>query len=608
MVLDKYAQAQRQHVYRLTDQIGRLTLQLSRRNTDPRPDNQPPNRQVQGAQEPQCYNCGKVGHKSPACPENRKPHGNQYHVHHNDLAAQPRGNNPAVQQANHMAAQQYGNNLATQQHEPWVNGQYARQQQYQHTHPAQEYPARVDYGGNHYARGQAAMRLMSRVEAPAVHPQQNVLNTAGDRAAEHPVAEIYAGATPGCRPHVPFSPEAVSGRRPAGPNAAGRPAPRQQDPADMPTIPAGRSRFDIARHLANTPVKVDYLSLLRNAPAAQKSFIQELQQFDRDEANQGPRGMPQPNTAPAARAPAPFTPQQVQRARPAGPTHAAGPSNAAAPSNANQGVIPMEHMLETEEAYFADVPRSVNTAVKCCVTICGEPFEGILDTGATDSAISHTLIRRVGFMDRMTPSNVTFITAGGNTETPLGVMTNCTIRIGQLELKLDTMVTPTDSYNILVGNDWLRMAGADLLLSKGLLRIRLGIDSFEDVPIFVDYGLRRLNAFQADQRPIVLPEPYISPSPNSAEQAPTVLPEPFISRSSNSAEQGPTVLPDASTPPSTDSAQQGSTVLPEPFTTFSSDSAYSSSVPQVTKQLTPRPEDLAWRKFSRTAYHDSHCM
>ena len=119
----------------------------------------------------------------------------------------------------------------------------------------------------------------------------------------------YAGATPGRRPHVPFSPEAVSGRRPAGPNAAGRPAPRQQDPADMPH--AGRGRFDIARHLANTPLRIDYLSLLRNAPASSKNFIQELQQFDRDEADQGLTGMPQPNTAPAARAPVPFLPQQV---------------------------------------------------------------------------------------------------------------------------------------------------------------------------------------------------------------------------------------------------------------------------------------------------------
>lgn len=55
------------------------------------------------------------------------------------------------------------------------------------------------------------------------------------------------------------------------------------------------------------------------------------------------------------------------------------------------------------------------------------------------------------------------------------------------------MVTPTDSYNVLVGNDWLRMADADLLLSKGQLRIRLGLDQYEEVPIDVDYGLNRVN-------------------------------------------------------------------------------------------------------------------
>ena len=86
---------------------------------------------------------------------------------------------------------------------------------------------------------------MSRVEDSAVQPQQNFLNAAGSRAADTPIAEIYAGATPGRRPKFLFSHVAVSGRPSAGPNAAGRPAPRQQDPAGMPPIPAGRARLTL---------------------------------------------------------------------------------------------------------------------------------------------------------------------------------------------------------------------------------------------------------------------------------------------------------------------------------------------------------------------------
>ena len=50
-------------------------------------------------------------------------------------------------------------------------------------------------------------------------------------------------------------------------------------------------------------------------------------------------------------------------------------------------------------------------------------------------------------------------------------------------LKIDAMVTPADNYTILVGNDWLRMAESDLLLSKGVLRVRLIPDQWEDIPI-----------------------------------------------------------------------------------------------------------------------------
>ena len=148
----------------------------------------------------------------------------------------------------------------------------------------------------------------------------------------------------------------------------------------------------------------------------------------------------------------------------------------------------MEHMIDTEEAYLTEMPRSLNTVVKAHVQIGGQPFEGILDTGASDSAISMDVVRRLGLLDRMTPSDLTFLTAGGS-ERPEGVLLALPIRIG----RLDTMVTPAQNYNILVGNDWLRMAGADMLLSKSILCIRLGAEHWEDVPIDAEMIRRRLN-------------------------------------------------------------------------------------------------------------------
>ena len=62
----------------------------------------------------------------------------------------------------------------------------------------------------------------------------------------------------------------------------------------------------------------------------------------------------------------------------------------------------------------------------------------------------------------------------------MGVLEDFPIR---LMLKIDAMVTPADNYTILVGNDWPRMAESDLLLSKGVLRVRLNKNQWEDIPV-----------------------------------------------------------------------------------------------------------------------------
>lgn len=64
----------------------------------------------------------------------------------------------------------------------------------------------------------------------------------------------------------------------------------------------------------------------------------------------------------------------------------------------------------------------------------------------------------------------------------MGMLPKLPLTIGSLCLHIDCMVTKANNYNILIDNDWLRMAGADLLLSSALLRIRLGPDQYKDAP------------------------------------------------------------------------------------------------------------------------------
>ena len=56
------------------------------------------------------------------------------------------------------------------------------------------------------------------------------------------------------------------------------------------------------------------------------------------------------------------------------------------------GPAPMEQVFDTDMAYHTDrhQPRTINTVVKARVTVCGSPFEAIIDTGASDTVLCHS--------------------------------------------------------------------------------------------------------------------------------------------------------------------------------------------------------------------------
>lgn len=131
----------------------------------------------------------------------------------------------------------------------------------------------------------------------------------------------------------------------------------------MPAIPGSRSRdnFDTAGKLAARPVKINFLALLQHAPKLRNELAGKLQQFHNEDVRPGNVAAPQIR-------PVPFSPAQAQAAR-----------TAPAGLPAQNGVAPMEHMWEAEEAYFADQPRTASAVVKATVQIMGHTFEGILD-------------------------------------------------------------------------------------------------------------------------------------------------------------------------------------------------------------------------------------
>ena len=132
---------------------------------------------------------------------------------------------------------------------------------------------------------------------------------------------------------------------------------------------------------------------------------------------------------------------------------------------------------------------AANDVVRAPVQLCGLTFEGILDTGASDSAVSHTVVRRLGLMDYIIPTDFTYYAADGGSQAPIGILRDFPVCIGSLCLQIDIMVTPAEHYEVLIGYDWLRPAQADILFSRSRLRVQLNHAQWEDIPI--DVGVNR---------------------------------------------------------------------------------------------------------------------
>ena len=485
----------------VTKELGKLALTFTQNIKANTRDNGNRNSGSGGQGRPSgpiiCHRCHEPGHKSYECPK--------------------RDNRPAM---NHFAPRAgYGQMRYGQDREfgqPYERPQDAYAQQY--TERMTWPPAPHAY----YAQA----HLFER---------QDSLSAADNIPANHE-AEIYANAVAAgnSRRPVPFSPEQVNQRRAA--DAAARGAARgvsrgtaaaplrrasgahlpphdRHEPPGMPSLPVGRHHagFDIAREFANLKFHITGRDLIQQCPQAREDMLNLLNDVHAETMNADREHHTRQQTArvPSRSArPVPFNIPTM--GNPISGNAAARTANAEpGPSHApaDTGPTPMETLLDTEVAYHSEAVRQGHplyrssaskgtSVVRAAVQIMGEVFDAIVDTGASNTAVSHSVVRQLGLMDAMIPSEYTYLTAHGASELPMGILPGLPVRLGNLTLNMDAVVTPADSYSVLVGNDWLRLAHADLLLSRNLLKVRMSKDRYEDIPIEADSGPRRLNTLQ----------------------------------------------------------------------------------------------------------------
>ena len=111
--------------------------------------------------------------------------------------------------------------------------------------------------------------------------------------------------------------------------------------------------------------------------------------------------------------------------------------------------------------------------------------EGVIDTGATNTMVSQSAVRRLGMIDRIEPSKIKFSCADGKMSAPWGIIRKLPVGVEGFTIPIDVFVSGATSYDVLLGTDWLIQAHAEISFAKSEMTYRIDPQFMGRVPITV---------------------------------------------------------------------------------------------------------------------------
>jgi predicted aspartyl protease len=99
--------------------------------------------------------------------------------------------------------------------------------------------------------------------------------------------------------------------------------------------------------------------------------------------------------------------------------------------------------------------------------------EGLVDIGASMSIMAAVVVRELGMMHLVTGSE-TYKTASGVITQAFGMINEIPMKVGGVQCTMTFMVVDTDSYDVLLGLDFLIKIGAIVDVERGLIQVRHG--------------------------------------------------------------------------------------------------------------------------------------
>jgi deoxyadenosine/deoxycytidine kinase len=117
------------------------------------------------------------------------------------------------------------------------------------------------------------------------------------------------------------------------------------------------------------------------------------------------------------------------------------------------------------------------------MSVHGHPVEVIVDTGATSSAIGFEFAQKIGMLEEIEESEVTYVNADGVPCVSHGVLRRVPVSVGGLCLYVDALVIKGTHYSFLVGIDFLAPARAMINFTDHMLEFAVDKNLRGRVPL-----------------------------------------------------------------------------------------------------------------------------
>jgi hypothetical protein len=132
-------------------------------------------------------------------------------------------------------------------------------------------------------------------------------------------------------------------------------------------------------------------------------------------------------------------------------------------------------------------------------------IERLIDTGASMSVMAAIVVRKMGMMQLVVGSE-TYKTASGVVTQALGRINEVLVGVGGVQCTMTFMVVDIDSYDVLLGLDFLMKIGAIVDVERGLIQVRRGrwIDMLQDFSFKILHrpGMKHTNVDALSQNPV----------------------------------------------------------------------------------------------------------